>query len=68
MSQYLCVDSRNEILVLSEESFLPVSLSSSRDKMQASSIDVYCRLVVVRALRTRWSGPAEVLSNDTVEI
>jgi len=68
MSQYLCVDSRNEILVLSEESFLPVSLSSSRDKMQASSIDVYCRLVVVRALMTRWSGPAEVLSNDTVEI
>jgi len=39
-SKYLCVDSRNEILVLSEESFLLVSLSLSRDKIQASSIDV----------------------------
>jgi len=49
-SKYLCVDSRNEILVLSEASFLLVSLSLSRDKMQAFSIDVWCRLVVVRAL------------------
>jgi len=39
-SKYLCVDSRNEILVLSEASFLLVSLSLSRDKMQAFSIDV----------------------------
>jgi len=38
-SKYLCVDSRNEIL-LSEESFLLVSLSLSRDKIQVSSIDV----------------------------
>ena len=31
--KYLCVDSQNEILVLSEESFLLVSLSLSRDRM-----------------------------------
>jgi len=49
VSKYLCVDSQNEIL-LSEEPFLLVSLSMSRDKIQASSIDVKCRLVVVRAL------------------
>jgi len=40
MSRNTCVDSRNEILVLSEESFLLASLSLSRDKIQASSIDV----------------------------